>query len=95
MDEKAYILKEKSIKCILSYIAVALVIVPIIYMTITKSSDSVNTLLLQVIINFICYISLSVIFIIMLRKELFDDWANLTLDQKQAIRMMLKAMKHE
>lgn len=28
-------------------------------------------------------------------KELFDDWANLTLDQKQAIRMMLKAMKHE
>ena len=73
MDEKAYILKEKSIKCILSYIAIVLVIVPIIYMTITKSSDSINTLLLQVIINFICYISLSVIFIIMLKKELFDD----------------------
>jgi transcriptional regulator with XRE-family HTH domain len=28
-------------------------------------------------------------------KALFEDWANLTMDQKQAIRMMMKAMKHD
>ena len=28
-------------------------------------------------------------------KELFDDWVNLTLEQKQAVRMILKVMKHE
>ena len=73
MDEKAYILKEKSIRCILSYIAIVLVIVPILYMTITKTIDGVNTTLTQVIINLICYTSLTIIFIIILRHELFDD----------------------
>lgn len=28
-------------------------------------------------------------------KELFSDWVNLTLDQKQAVHQMLKAMRHE
>ena len=28
-------------------------------------------------------------------KELFDDWVNLTLKQKQAIRGMMDAMKHD
>lgn len=28
-------------------------------------------------------------------KELFSDWVNLTLDQKQAVHQMLKAMQHE
>lgn len=73
MDEKAYILKEKSIKCILAYVAIVLVITPIIYMTITKMNSNINATLTQVIINFICYLSLSIIFIIFLRKELFSD----------------------
>lgn len=73
MDEKAYILKEKSIRCILSYIAVVLVIVPILYMTITKMNENINTLLLQIIVNLISYTSLTIIFIIILRRYLFDD----------------------
>lgn len=28
-------------------------------------------------------------------KELFEDWVNLTADQKQAVRMMLKAMRRD
>ena len=28
-------------------------------------------------------------------KELFEDWVNLTVEQKQAVRSMLKAMKQE
>ncbi len=27
-------------------------------------------------------------------KELFEDWVNLTLEQKKAVRQMMKAMKH-
>ena len=28
-------------------------------------------------------------------KELFDDWVNLTLEQKHAVQVILKVMKHE
>ena len=28
-------------------------------------------------------------------KELFDDWVNLTVEQKEAVRQMLKAMQHD
>lgn len=28
-------------------------------------------------------------------KELFDDWVNLTIEQKEAVRQMLKAMQHD
>ena len=71
MDEKTYILKEKSTKCILSYVTIVLVLIPIIYMTFSKSVS--NTTLLQVILNILCFASLSVVFIIILRNYLFDD----------------------
>ena len=28
-------------------------------------------------------------------KELFSDWVNLTIDQKEAVRQMLKALQHD
>ncbi len=71
MDEKTYILKEKSTKSILIYIAISLVIIPIIYMSFSKSLD--DTTLFQVILNLFCYLSLSIIFIIIFRKYLFSD----------------------
>ena len=71
MDDKTYVLKDKSTKCILSYIIVILVLIPIIYMTFSKMTD--NTTLLQVILNILSYVSLSVVFIIILRKYLFND----------------------
>ncbi len=71
MDEKSYILKTKSTTCILFYLAIVLVLTPIIYMSISKMVD--NTDLLQVILNVLCYLSLSIIYIIILRTFLFSD----------------------
>ena len=71
MDEKSYILKTKSTTCILFYLAIVLVLVPILFMTIKNVVDS--TTLLQVILNVLSYLSLSVLYIIILRNYLFDD----------------------
>lgn len=71
MDEKSYILKTKSTTCILAYIAIVLVITPILYMAFNKTVD--NTNLLQAILNVLCYLSLAIIFIIILRNYLYND----------------------
>ena len=73
MDEKAYVLKEKSTKCILIYICIAMIATPILFMTVTKMNENINKILLQVIVIIIGYASLSIIFIIILRRYLFDD----------------------
>ena len=74
MDENKYILKTISTKCILIYIALTLVAVPIIYMTILKITNTEgNNYLLQSIITLVSYLGLAITFCIMLRKYLFDD----------------------
>ena len=74
MDENKYILKTISTKCILIYIALTLVAVPIIYMTILKITNKEgNNYLLQSVITLVSYLGLAITFCIMLRKYLFDD----------------------
>ena len=74
MDEKAYILKEKSTICILIYILICFALVPIIYMSITKIFFDGNTnYLTQAILNLISYGGMAITFIILLKNYLFDD----------------------
>ena len=74
MDEKEYILKEKSTKCILIYALISFVLVPIIYMTIIKMAfDGEKNYLTQAIINVLSYGGMAVCFIIILKNYLLDD----------------------
>ena len=71
MDEKSYILKTKSTTIILTYLGIVMALVPIIYMTIARMTG--ETSLTQVILNVLCYVGLSIFYIILLRNYLFDD----------------------
>jgi len=74
MDESKYILKTISTKCILIYILVCFVLTPIIYMTIIKCAFDGNTnYLTQAILNLVSYLGMSIAFIILLRKYLYND----------------------
>ena len=87
MDEKSYILKTKSTTCILFYLGIVLVLVPIIFMTASKMMDSTN--MLQIVLNLLCYASLSVIYIIILRKYLFDDLKEFKIMKKLLLAILI------
>ena len=77
MDEKKYILKTIATRCILIYIAISFAIIPIIYMTILKMSNSEVNYLAQALLNLISYSALAITFIILLRNYFKDDFKDL------------------
>lgn len=74
MDEKTYKLKNKATICLLIYISISFILIPILYMTIIKMFFEGNAnYTLQSSLNLISYGGMAIAFVVILRSYLKDD----------------------